>query len=476
MGQDDPPPDSTRTGEAAIVWLAIFLGSKVVRAVFRMARAVYRAIPADDRPPPPVVGLLIDVSASMRESFTNEAVGETSRFESALAALGDFARRGGTMVTSRLEGQGNAVRVFAYAFGVRGTSDGVCDLLSLMTLLRGRPEPEESGEGEDDDAPVMSDPYEYLRAVAEHEQRGGWAAWIDTNVDRRSAANLAANLHSHPALSSMLRDVLPDLSSADIEVLLSAERARAARGVRNVRGRYRATREIGGSDAVAAARQVHRAGGRDALRQKVVVANRMVTTLSHHVLDESELRAALDDPELRELIQASLRARLDEAGDTTLTVDQLAELLRSPAVGDARGLNDLLYGTTPMCAALEKAERRFARLRGAEDAVLVIVSDGDPTDGEPLATVERIRAHGVLVMSCFVTRKDLLAPRSLATHPGEDWDRAARLMFECASPADDAPQTRFLLDHGWSAPPGARFFAQLNHSAVLSEFLRSARG
>ena len=46
-------------------------------------------------------------------------------------------------------------------------------------------------------------------------------------------------------------------------------------------------------------------------------------------------------------------------------------------------------------------------------------------------------------------------------------------MFEIASPIDERGTfARYLLGQGWAIEPGARLFAQVNHSTVLEEFVR----
>jgi hypothetical protein len=328
---------------------------------------------------------------------------------------------------------------------------------------------------------AIEDPASYLRALAQEQRRLGWAEWIEKNLDGRSVEHLAANLARHPALPRMLKRVLPDLPYDTITYLLSLEGsmqgnlAQKARGGRDaVRGR--------GKQSAGVAWKVGLAGGPEQLRGKVAVARRIVAALSDAVLDEAALRRLLNDPELQGIASKAREELMAErlAQETTMSVGELVDVLGKAEARSDRELRALLFGFTPMCLAVHKADNRFRTLLRPHDgagSALVIVSDGQPSDGDPRPLLQIVRDFGVLVISCYVTDCDVQEARSLAAQAGGDWSEGARLLFECASAATaDLPQTRFLVERGWTVPPDARFFAQVNHSAILSEFLQSAIG
>jgi hypothetical protein len=72
-----------------------------------------------------------------------------------------------------------------------------------------------------------------------------------------------------------------------------------------------------------------------------------------------------------------------------------------------------------------------------------------------------------------MTDADIAEPRRLYSTSSEDWPPAAELMFKCASilPRNSAFDA-YIREFGWQIEPDSRLFAQINHSVVLSEFMR----
>jgi hypothetical protein len=186
-------------------------------------------------------------------------------------------------------------------------------------------------------------------------------------------------------------------------------------------------------------------------------------------------------------------------------VPAVANLLSDDPVEDCVILSDLLLdrwsayrdrirsyipsmlGSTPMVLALERTEQIMTReLRTAafeSDAVLLVLSDGLPTDGGPngadtvRAICDRLKQLSVTILSCYISDDDVTMPRTLYAHPSENWSEGARLMFDCASVL---PRSSVfwphLHEHNWTAPPGSRLFAQINQSEVLTEFVETLLG
>jgi hypothetical protein len=130
-----------------------------------------------------------------------------------------------------------------------------------------------------------------------------------------------------------------------------------------------------------------------------------------------------------------------------------------------------------MAAAAGQIRDRFLRLGTAafDHRTLLVISDGEPTDGDPRPAVDEIRSAGVDVVACYVTNDDIADPRTLHGSPMPNWSAGAKLMWDIASPIDESgPAARLLLSHGWSIDQNARLFVQVNHSDVLKEFARVA--
>jgi hypothetical protein len=175
-----------------------------------------------------------------------------------------------------------------------------------------------------------------------------------------------------------------------------------------------------------------------------------------------------------------LLGRAREIGDSTVTADQLGRLWKSEGAGHSFDeIEALIYGATPMTAAAVGIASRFKRMvlgqNGSEQRFLFVVSDGEPTDGDPRPAFADIRNGGVEIVSCFVTGADIADPRILWAKPQVGWSEGARLMFDISTPIDDRGAfARCLLSRGWEIEAGAKLFVQVNHSTVLEEFIRIA--
>jgi hypothetical protein len=168
----------------------------------------------------------------------------------------------------------------------------------------------------------------------------------------------------------------------------------------------------------------------------------------------------------------------EQLGDSTLSAAELADLFQPTSADfDAKTLEHVVFGLTPMTKAAEEIRARFQRLRSSEygQRTLLVISDGEPTDGNPQNVFNEIRESGVDVVTCFVTDVDIADPRTLVGVPQPSWSSGARLMWEIASELDEtSPFTGYLLDLGWLIEPGAKLFVQVNHSDVLKEFVKVA--
>lgn len=316
-----------------------------------------------------LIGVALDVSGSMEDSFDNRDSDTRSRLESVRASLERFAD---AEIEHRDTGPTPPVHIFAYAFGLR--SGTVCDLLSLMTAADG----------------VMS------KAEAE-------------------------------ALAERYADEL------------------------------RAQYSGGGLGGLAGVARAYGLGG---------LVN-LAEGLGKH---EVQRRVAVE-------VQHRLAGRLDELGDTTMEVSEFAEFWRGSAarLGDA---GPLIYGDTPMRAALEAVRDRFARElherpAGQTAAVLLLVSDGDASDGDPEPIAAQIRDLGVTIVACYLTNVDLASPKLVRATPAAGWPPGAAQLFRMASRLDaDSSLCRYLLTEGWQVEPDAACFVQVNHSVALDGFVR----
>jgi hypothetical protein len=184
--------------------------------------------------------------------------------------------------------------------------------------------------------------------------------------------------------------------------------------------------------------------------------------------------------------------------DLTLSVGSMMERWSTFRESLSTG-NELLGGNTPMCACLSMIRERFARERARHPDcsrfVLLIVSDGEPTDGDPSPIAREVAEAGVEIVSCFVAPQDMTGSKELYSKPQSSWSNGAIGMFDIAASASAAsPELKFLLERGWhihkESPRRSfsamvnrlrgriqpeetpRLFAQVNHSEHLQEFMQ----
>jgi hypothetical protein len=175
-------------------------------------------------------------------------------------------------------------------------------------------------------------------------------------------------------------------------------------------------------------------------------------------------------------VERRLRARMRGMGDTTLTLEEFAGFWKGSS-GSLADAEPLIYGNTPMCQALrdtrDRFKREFVQVQGTDRAaLLLLISDGEPSDGDPEPIAAEIRKLGVSIVSCYLTSSDLASPRRLVAEPGRDWPAGAIRLFDMASKLDlDSELSRYLLRQGWYVEPDAACLVQVNHSEVLDEFV-----
>jgi hypothetical protein len=171
-------------------------------------------------------------------------------------------------------------------------------------------------------------------------------------------------------------------------------------------------------------------------------------------------------------------AETERLGDTTLSAAGLARLFdRAPGEEPDPGVLDhLIFGAAPMVRTGRTIRDRFARMAGEsfDERTLLVISGGEPSDGDPRAVCEELRRSGIDIMSVYLTSEDVAEPRALVASPDDSWSTGARLMWEISSTIDESSSAaRYLLGQGWSIEAGARMFTPVNHPETLSEFVRA---
>lgn len=140
-----------------------------------------------------------------------------------------------------------------------------------------------------------------------------------------------------------------------------------------------------------------------------------------------------------------------------------------------------LLGNTPLCQALATIRDRIGEELAQKSFVLpvllLIVSDGMPTDGDPLPLISELHEMGALTLCCYLGEQDILNAKQLYEVEDARWSEGAKCMFRMASALrKDCYLSRamfdYLTDTGWHPQEGALLFAQINHSEALDSFLK----
>ncbi|KAJ2974072.1 hypothetical protein NQ176_g6247 [Zarea fungicola] len=96
-------------------------------------------------------------------------------------------------------------------------------------------------------------------------------------------------------------------------------------------------------------------------------------------------------------------------------------------------LRGFMYGRTPMCEALRKAQVVFQRAESAQQKLLITISDGEATDGDPLPVCETLKENNVLMATIYLSTGTACVERKLYAAPEARWDNGRRKMFAMAS-------------------------------------------
>lgn len=305
----------------------------------------------------------------------------------------------------------------------------------------------------------------------------------DIGVERTRLESVQLSLRQ---IAVEARDALREQSqqSSAVEIFAYGFGFREA-GVRDLLGLISAAKDLFSRGEIAEVEQEVRAES-----EQKFGGLRDLGRLLEGYLDPSTIRAAQDAAQrfgedvVRKRLLARARprieARLAQIGDLTINVGGLHELWGESGA-PLKNAEEFIYGATPLCQAIKAVAARFDRERQRRatksSEVLFLLSDGEPTDGDPLPIAQELRDGGVTIVSCFVTNDDVTSPRRLFHKPEKAWGPGARLMFELASATgSDNPFVGFLERQGWTVPAYSRLFVQVNHSQILEEFVRSLLG
>ena len=166
-------------------------------------------------------------------------------------------------------------------------------------------------------------------------------------------------------------------------------------------------------------------------------------------------------------------------GEKKLTKKKSGELMER--------IEPYIYGRTPFFRAIGEAIALFQDSKfSSHKKLLFILSDGDPTDEQITADINRVISKffteaKVTVVSCFIPDSShiVIDPKRLFSKEEPEWDRYAKFMFSLSSilPTQSLPRTMFV-KRGWTIDVTnneTHLFLQVNHPEHLREGCEVAR-
>ena len=153
----------------------------------------------------------------------------------------------------------------------------------------------------------------------------------------------------------------------------------------------------------------------------------------------------------------------------------------SAAVGNLQGVENLelalapyVFGATPMRAAMTQVQNVLLVRESRETTkVVVLVSDGESTDGNPENIAGTYKANGVVVVGCFLSSDRNVSTRELFGAPDPTWSGPARSMFNMSSEISTLHPAVMALhvNQKWKVPDSGvcRLFFLGNHDDLVKD-------
>ncbi|CVK96005.1 uncharacterized protein FMAN_13925 [Fusarium mangiferae] len=416
-----------------------------------------------DPAPQIIVGCLLDVSGSMRSALepgqSNEPAGDRLR-----AVL-----RAALKLAKAERQQNSSAFMFVGVFGLRTFEDYLnpqaADLCGIADALLNDSENNSSG-------------HDLLIARANANNVSYISRHIKTKLSSQEARIVDAHLKLHPDQVQQFIDAIPP----EEEVA----------GLRSSSRQYSAV--AGG--ALGCAVSVIVPGGIVAA-PAIYLATIMAGEMASNSIEDSRV-------ERSEALAFARRIQRDWLSDfenfVPLPVSEVVDILqrlqdqwldhedtdsRNVSEEDNDNLFDAIrqymYGLTPMCYALQKARDAFRSKPEAKRRVLVLMSDGISTDGDPSTAAHDLRMEEVSIATVKLTDDRSGPQRALYYEANPLWDEGTRNLFHMSKRIHALTHpVPVLAAAGWTIPPAGEvaLFCTVCTVTALEEFctlLLSAR-
>ncbi len=378
-------------------------------------------------------GVLVDVSGSMRSAY---AVDE-SRNATVSRSHAIF-----TTILNIVKKECNRKdEIFVGAFGVDAGSVSTCDLFGLLNKSTKVPS----------ELQGLKPGVEAIVHIAKSEGYDGTVDWIRKELSEEMAKDLFRLMCIKPSTKRELLSKLPSNMEAKCVQVYNDNEKRV----------FGILRPFGVRD-----REQDRIRNSDAFRCAEDLVNRKSEIMAEFISD-IQTPKSLHAPRVVELFQ---ELNLDEddrrRGSSDSVRKNIDEILKS--------IEPYIYGYTPMVRAMRDALRvfqNFNRTHPDKQMTLLLLTDGQSSDGDPKEIAEQIKQLGVTIVTCFLTDQHLDDPYR-CYDDSENSSPLSPVLLEMSSTKhnNDSPMY-YLADAGWKLPLSgeSRLYIEANTLEIVNE-------
>lgn len=393
-----------------------------------------------------IVGCLLDVSNSMRQALESGRSDERAieRLRAVLSAALKIAQR---------EQQGDPhARMFVGVFGLEGKYPPCVDLCGVIDMLLGSHEGNKTG-------------HQLLIALANRNNLSHITKYIETKLKDDDARLVHMYLRRHPERIREFVDAIP--SEGTMKTV-------------------RTTGQVGGATTLAVAGffLLGPIGAGAGALLGGALGNEGAAAVEDDAVDRSEA-IKLANRICKEWLQDFAEFIPRPISDV---VQLLQRLQDHPAAGGRRNsdtlldtLRQYLYGWTPMRDAMERSLNACRKHTNTKRRVLVLISDGESTDGDPVPVARKLKNENITVAAVYLTSNERETRRRLYDRAAIGWSEGQRTLFNMVAkvPCTSHP-IPVLASVGWEVPSSGEcaLYTTVCSVVALDEFcslLLSAR-
>ncbi|XP_068738578.1 uncharacterized protein [Montipora capricornis] len=386
------------------------------------------------------MGILVDVSFSMRCSVGDEAVKPNN---------GPWARSVFKVIDELIKHDvPSSNKTFALAFGSSFDFQEVFDLLGTVEKAK----EEQSSKEALKSGRTLRDMINQILDICENKGARRVRKWAHMNVllevlDITTAAAMLYFLQRNSEFARRFVEILPKVCFERANFVME--------GAYSLAGLFEGIQEVATRESVW---EVIEKG------KQILVEFKMVP-------------AAVNKAAIKS-VQTASEILHDSVGDQEVTDERVDELIET--------VEPYIYGGTPFFRAIKYSVELFSHSEFENHKkLLFILSDGEPSDAEDetrpqLQGLSRLK---VTVVSCFITHENISKPRCLYGIPRGTWKRQARFMFDISSimTTQEIPRALFAKKKErkeWEIDISnneIRLFFQVNHPDVIKDVCDMAK-